>query len=88
MEHTHSFPQLTMLGVERHPTGRPDTEKAQDFMGSIIRVLLEDGNILRSKNEMFLSHDRDSTIVQLLGTRQKFRNDVLLESGNDGSGLL
>jgi hypothetical protein len=81
----YSFlPQLAMLGIERHPTGKPDTETVEGFMKSRMKVLPEDGNILRSKGGMlFLSHDRDLIIMQSLVTRENFRTDFLLGPGND-----
>jgi hypothetical protein len=43
------LPYLAMVGVERHPTGKPDTEKLEDILGGIIKERPKNGSIIQSQ---------------------------------------
>jgi hypothetical protein len=42
------LPYLAMVGVERHPTGKPDTEKLEDILVGIIKERPKHGSIIQS----------------------------------------
>ncbi|KAF5539777.1 het-domain-containing protein [Fusarium napiforme] len=61
------FPYLSLVGVERHPTGKPDTEKIEDLVATTITQRPKQGSIIRSQGDyMFFSHDRDAVIWQTI----------------------
>ncbi|CZR69111.1 uncharacterized protein PAC_19012 [Phialocephala subalpina] len=54
------LPYLTFVGVERHPTGKPDTEKMEDILAERMEERPEHGSIIQTGgNLVFMTHDRD-----------------------------
>ncbi|KAH7471361.1 hypothetical protein FOMA001_g13292 [Fusarium oxysporum f. sp. matthiolae] len=74
------FPYLSLVGVERHPTGKPDTEKIEDLMATIITQRPKQGSIIRSQGDyMFFSHDRDSVIWQTIRRQPELDDDAIFK---------
>ncbi|RKL06842.1 hypothetical protein BFJ70_g16978 [Fusarium oxysporum] len=74
------FPYLSLVGIERHPTGKPDTEKIEDLMATIITQRPKQGSIIRSQGDyMFFSHDRDSVIWQTIRRQPELDDDTIFK---------
>jgi hypothetical protein len=78
------FPYLALVGIERHPTGRPDTEKIEDIMAANIMERPKHGSIIRSPwDVVHISHDRDSITRQTIKRHPELEDDTLFEFDND-----
>jgi hypothetical protein len=74
------FPYLSLVGIERHPTGRPDTEKIEDLLATNITQRPKEGSIIRDQGGfMFFSHDRDSTICQTIRRPPGLDDDAIFK---------
>ncbi|KAF5637131.1 het-domain protein [Fusarium sp. NRRL 52700] len=51
------FQYLSLVGIERHPTGKPDTEKIEDLMATIITQRPKRGSIIRRQGGYILPWD-------------------------------
>ncbi|KAK7426493.1 hypothetical protein QQZ08_007088 [Neonectria magnoliae] len=72
------FPYLSLVGIERHPTVKPDTEKIEDMLATNITQRPKQGSIIESqKDYMFFSHDRDSVLWQALGRHRELDDDTI-----------
>lgn len=80
------FPYLALLGVERHPTGKPDIEDIKDILAGNIEVCPKHGSILRGLGDMYLlSHDRDSIISQAIVRNPKLSDDIIFKFDDEAS---
>ncbi|KAK2596663.1 hypothetical protein QQS21_006238 [Conoideocrella luteorostrata] len=74
------FPYLALLGVERHPTGKPDTEDVKDLLAGNIEVRPKHGSILHGLGDVYLfSHDRDSIISQAIKRNPELSDDIIFK---------
>ncbi|EEU34771.1 uncharacterized protein NECHADRAFT_82369 [Fusarium vanettenii 77-13-4] len=72
------LPYLCMVGVERHPTGKPDTEKMEDLIAANLTERPKHGSIIQSQKDfIFLTHDRDSPIRRTIPRHPELDDDVL-----------
>ncbi|KFA71993.1 hypothetical protein S40288_08080 [Stachybotrys chartarum IBT 40288] len=78
------FRSLALVGIERHPTGRPDTEKIEDILAGNMRERPKHGSIIQARGDiMHCSHDRDSLIFDTLKRYPKLDDDTIFEFDND-----
>jgi len=77
------LPYLAMVGVERHPTGKPGTEKLEDILVGIIQERPKHGSIIQSQSDLlFMTHDRDSVLFHTLKRRPELDDDVIFKFDN------
>jgi len=75
---------LTFVGVERHPTGKPDTEKMEDILVGRMEKRPEHGSIIQTReNYIFVTHDRDSHLWHTLERHPELDDDAIFKFDND-----
>lgn len=80
------IPYLAMIGVERHPTGRPDTGNIKDILARNIKERPKHGSIIQTTEDMCLfSHHRDSVITQVIRRNPNLSDDAIFRFGDDTS---
>lgn len=67
-----------MVGIERHPTGKPDTERIEDVLATKITQHPKQGSIIQSQEDyIFCSHDRDSVFWHTLRRHPELDDDAI-----------
>lgn len=78
------LPYLAIVGVERHPTGKPDTEKLEDLLVGSIKERPEHGSIIHTQNDLlFVTHDRDSILRHTIKRRPELNDDAIFRFDDD-----
>ena len=72
------LPYLAMVGIERHPTGKPDTERLEDILVGSITERPKHGSIIQSQTDyLFVTHDRDSILWHTIKRRPELGDDAI-----------
>jgi hypothetical protein len=72
------LPYLAMVGVERHTTGKPDTENLEDILSSNIKERPKQGSIIQCQNDLsFVTHDRDDILSFTLKRHPELDDDAI-----------
>ncbi|KAH7267942.1 heterokaryon incompatibility protein-domain-containing protein [Fusarium solani] len=72
------LPYLSLVGIERHSTGKPDTEKIEDIMAASLTERPKHGSIIQTQGDfMFFTHDRDSVMWRTIRRHPELDDDVL-----------
>jgi hypothetical protein len=73
------LPYLALVGVERHPTGKPDTERREeDILVGSITERPKHGSIIQSQTDcLFVTHDRDSILWHTIKRRSELDDDAI-----------
>jgi len=80
------LPYLTFVGVERHSTGKPDTEKIEDILAGRMEKRPEHGSIIQTReNYIFVSHDRDSLLRHTLERHPELDDDAIFKFDDDNA---
>lgn len=73
-----------MVGIERHPTGKPDTEEIEDLMATIITQRRKQGSIIGSQGDYtFFYHDRDAVFWQMIKRQPELDDGRLFKSHDE-----
>ncbi|KAF9772424.1 hypothetical protein IL306_009871 [Fusarium sp. DS 682] len=74
------FPYLSLVGIERHPTGKPDTERIEDVLATNITQRPKQGSIIQSQEDyIFCSHDKDSVFWHTLRRHPELDDDAIFK---------
>lgn len=74
------LPYLAIVGVERHPTGKPDTERLEDILEGSITERPKHGSIIQSQTDLvFTTHDRDSILWHTLKRRPELDDNTIFK---------
>ena len=77
------LPYLAIVGVERHPTGKPDTETLEDILSSYIKERPKHGSIIQREDDLlFTTHDRNSVLEHTLERHPELDDDVIFRFDN------
>ncbi|PMD23464.1 hypothetical protein NA56DRAFT_72012 [Hyaloscypha hepaticicola] len=72
------LPYLAMVGVERHTTEKPDTEKLEDILSSNIKERPKQGSIIQRQDDLgFATHDRDSILTHTIKRHPELDDDII-----------
>ncbi|KAH8820736.1 heterokaryon incompatibility protein-domain-containing protein [Xylogone sp. PMI_703] len=77
------FSYLAQLALEKHPTGKPDTVTPEQFLANSIIMRPKHGSLIRQKELILATHDRNEMYIERFGLRPDLTHDERFRFGDD-----